>query len=134
MVGTKWIRVTLGDPIWADAYNLALPSSATQMVRGARCRTKGGVCKETEREEGGTVTTGDDDRGLHGRSVRVSQHGVKEAHVCDVSLAGWSRLGCVCLQCGHITGCGAVTDRGSVVAPLKGDTRVASLTTGCPVH
>lgn len=27
------------------------------------------------------------------------QHGVKEAHVCDVSLAGWSRLVCVCLLC-----------------------------------
>lgn len=72
--------------------------------------------------------------GLHGRSVRASQHGVKEVHVCDVSLAGWSRLVCVCLLCEHITGCRAVTDRSSVAAPLKGDTRVASLTTGCPVH
>lgn len=43
MVGTEWSRVILGDPIWADAYNLALPSSVTQMVRGARCRTKGCV-------------------------------------------------------------------------------------------
>lgn len=42
MVGTKWNRVTLGDPIWADAYNSVLPSSVTQMVRGARRRTK--VC------------------------------------------------------------------------------------------
>lgn len=92
------------------------------------------MCKETELEEGGMVTTGDDDSGLHGRSVRASQHGVKEAHVCDVSLAGWSRLVCVCLLCEHITGCRAVTDRSSVAAPLKGDTRVASLTTGCPVH
>lgn len=50
MVGTKWSRVTLGDPIWADAYNLALPSSATQMVRGARCRTKG--CVERDRAGG----------------------------------------------------------------------------------
>lgn len=44
-------------------------------------------------------TTGDDDSGLHGRSGRVSQHSVTEAHVCDVSLAGWSRLVCVCLLC-----------------------------------
>lgn len=42
VVGTRWNRVTLGDPIWADAYNLALPSSVTRMVRGAGCRTK--VC------------------------------------------------------------------------------------------
>lgn len=41
--GLSGVGVTLGDPIWADAYNLALPSSATQMVRGARCRTKGWV-------------------------------------------------------------------------------------------
>lgn len=41
--GPSGVGVTLGDPIWADAYNLALPSSATQMARGARCRTKGSV-------------------------------------------------------------------------------------------
>lgn len=67
----------------------------TQIVRGARFRTKPNVCKETEWEEGGMITTGDDDSGLHGRSIRVSQHCVKEVHVCDVSLAGWSRLGMV---------------------------------------
>lgn len=42
MVGTEWNRMTLGDPIWADVYNLALPSSVTQIIRGARLRTK--VC------------------------------------------------------------------------------------------
>lgn len=91
MVGTKWNRVTLGDPIWADAYNSILPSSVTRVVRGARCRTN--VCKEIDWEEGGMVATGDDDSGLHGRSVRMSEHCVKVVRVCDVSLAGWSGLG-----------------------------------------
>lgn len=86
MVGTKWNRVTLGDPIWADAYSSVLPSSVTQVVRGARCRTN--VCKEREWEEGGVVATGDNDSGLHGRSVRMSEHCVKVVRVSDVSLAG----------------------------------------------
>lgn len=91
MVRTKWNRVALGDPIWADAYNSVLPSSGTQMVRGARCRTN--VCKEIDWEEGGMVATGDDDSDLRGESVRMSEHCVKVVRVCDVSLAGWSGLG-----------------------------------------
>lgn len=88
---TKWNRVTLGDPIWADAYNSVLPSSVTQMARGARCRTY--MCKEINWEEGGVVATGDDDSGLRGGSVRMSEHCVKVVRVYDVSLAGWSGLG-----------------------------------------
>lgn len=62
MVGTEWSRVTLGDPIWADAYNSVLPSSVTWMVRGARCRTN--VWKEIDWEEGDVVATRDSDSGL----------------------------------------------------------------------
>lgn len=39
------------------------------------------------------VATGDNDSGLHGRSIRISEHCVKAVHVCDVSLAGWAGLG-----------------------------------------
>lgn len=39
------------------------------------------------------VATGDNDSGLRGRSVRMSEHCVKVVRVCDVSLAGWSGLG-----------------------------------------
>lgn len=51
------------------------------------------MCVKREWEEGGVVATGDDDSGLCGRSVRMSEHCVKVVHVCDVSLARWSRLG-----------------------------------------
>lgn len=51
------------------------------------------MCVKREWEDGGMVATGDNDSGLRGRSVRMSEHCVKVVRVCDVSLAGWSGLG-----------------------------------------
>lgn len=51
------------------------------------------MCVKREWEDGGMVATGDNDSGLRGRSVRMSEHSVKVVRVCDVSLAGWSGLG-----------------------------------------
>lgn len=92
------------------------------------------MCVKREWEEGGVVATGDDDSGLHGRSVRMSEHCVKVVHVCDVSLAGWSGLGMFLSPVRMHYRIIAVVDKGDVASPLRRDARVASLTTGCLVH
>lgn len=60
------------------------------------------MCVKREWEEGGVVATGDDDSGLRGRSVRMSEHGVK---VCVMSRwPGGQDWVCFCLLCECIIG------------------------------